>query len=114
MWFHPCSVAAIFFVCILPALGNVEKVVFLGPKPIAGTVLGLGDSLSSPYLELLNPSESSLRRVLHSTFEESLDRKESDAWVLLDDLEVGRRYEIRVCWSATVSTATSSSRTIAS
>ena len=89
--------------CIFIVDANVEKVVFLGPKSESLSAASRSvEQFQSPFLERLDPSNSSLRRILHSQFDSSNIPGESEAWILLDELEEGRRYEVRTCWCATV------------
>jgi hypothetical protein len=90
---------------------NVEKVVFLGPK--RGLELWLSDELGLlNSLPRLSPSNAFARHHfwvgLPST-PSSLPSHASpltfsETWMVLGDLEEGQRYELRLCWSATVST----------
>ena len=94
------------FILLLNAFSgfaNVEKVVFLAPEKPSATLDALRHTgaFELPTLSLLNPS---LRRQIHSRF--PTDRNypnSSTTWLLLSSLEVGVRYEVRICWSATVS-----------
>ena len=86
---------------LLTVSANVEKIIFLGPvqtnkSDARSNVDGL------PY-DVLTPSKSVVRKELKVTFP-SADNlwKGSEFWVLLDGLRQGERYEVRICWSATV------------
>ena len=84
----------------LPVLGNVEKTIFIGPESIDNYILTQQPSLDALNLEILNPAEYFLRRQLNPAKPGSL--KGSEAWFVLDRLKHKQRYEVRVCWAATV------------
>ena len=101
-WLYVCFLCLLYG--LLGALANVEKVVFLAPALVNGLARPL-PALESPHIERLSHSELSLRRQLHARFDHSPDQSEpAEAWVLLEALHPGQRYEVRVCWSASVST----------
>ena len=87
--------------CMLPILGNVEKTIFIGPDPIDHQPFQQHPNLEALRLETLNPSRFSLRRTLYPAKPGSLIGNE--AWFLLDQLKREQRYEVRICWLATVS-----------
>lgn len=81
---------------------NVEKLIFLGPPPLQ-TPSDFPLLADISYLERLSPAASDVRRKLHSTFPHSPPLTEpSEAFILLADLKEGQRYEVRICWPATV------------
>ena len=85
------------------ALTNVEKVVFLGPeaKDSSPAFPSFGFPL---FIDTLSPARPSLRRQLHSKFPHSAPLQEpSEVWFLLLELQASKRYEVRICWPATVS-----------
>lgn len=99
----------------LPSVaGNVEKEIFVAPHEpqellFTGPNDGQSVELEALHLGLpkLTPSTlcgttepcRSLRTTLNTSF---LDGGEKQ-WILLDHLEPGKRYEVRICWAATVS-----------
>lgn len=87
--------------CILPILGNVEKTIFIGPEPVDHHILQQRPSLDALKLEVLDPSNFALRRQLNPAKPGS--PKGTEAWFLLDQLKHNQRYEVRICWLATVS-----------
>lgn len=107
----------LFILCLagLPSVcGNVEKEIFVAPHEPQELFFTGPDSGQSAELEalhsglpLLTPSSHcrttepcrSVQIPLNTSF---LDGGEKQ-WVLLDHLEPGRRYEVRICWAATVS-----------
>lgn len=86
----------------LAALGNVEKVIFLAPPSIS--IPSSHSNLQDLYLDVLSTPLSllSLRRQLPASFPSPTDPRGNETWLLLEGLEVGRRYEVRICWLATV------------
>lgn len=84
--------------------GNVEKEIFVAPRANDGQYL----ELEALHLSLprVNPSSlcgtspcRSLKTTLNTSFLDGGERQ----WVLLDHLKPGKRYEVRICWAATVS-----------
>lgn len=86
---------------ILSVLANVEKTIFLGPEAIH--IPQTHPNLDHLHLDILNPSSWGIRRRVVATFPNSTNPKGSETWVLLDGLEHDQRYEVRICWAATVS-----------
>ena len=78
---------------------NVEKTVFIGPSPATlPDVHGIGSGV-----DVLDPAHSTLlatRLPVH--FPTAAAPRGLDSWYLLQGLEEGRRYEVRICWPATV------------
>ncbi len=85
-----------------PVLGNVEKVIFLGPEPVDIHNPQQQPNIDSLRLEVLSPLNTQLRRQLSASFPNSLSPKGTEAWFLLDRLRPQQRYEVRICWAATV------------
>lgn len=79
---------------------NVEKVVFLGPQAIHN--LDQRPGLDELNLIALNPSHGSIRTHLSASFPTSTNPQGTEAWFLVEGLSEHQRYEVRVCWSATV------------
>ena len=80
---------------------NVEKVVFLGPEPTYNCYYRL--RVDASHRDVLTPVSSSVRREIAAAFPSPHNSwKGSELWIILDDLEPFRRYEVRLCWSATV------------
>ena len=90
----------------LQGSANVEKIVFFGPEH-ASDLPQLPHHDFLVRLESLDSFNSTIRRKLHAKFESSsltiTEQEQSEAWILLNSLEARRRYEIRICWPATVS-----------
>lgn len=86
---------------ILSVLANVEKTIFRGPEAIQ--IPKAHPNLEDLRLESLTPSHWSLRRQVVASFPNFTNAKGSETWLLLDGLEYNQRYEVRICWVATVS-----------
>ena len=91
--------------CIFLVHGNVEKTIFLAPEAIH--IPQQHPNLEDLNLEVLSPSNSRLRRQLPAAFPTPTNPKGIEAWFLLDRLTQHQRYEVRICWAATVSLSTS-------
>ena len=88
--------------CIFPAaLGNVEKTIFLGPKAI-NIPKHNQPNLDALRLEVLSPTNSVRRLRLRAEFPTEDLPQGVPAWFLLYGLTYGKRYEVRICWAATV------------
>lgn len=92
------------FVSFLPwitlSVANVEKTLFLGPEAIH--IPQQHPNLDDLRLDVLKPSQSTLRTHLTASFPELPESKGTESWFLLDDLRQEQRYEVRICWAATV------------
>lgn len=97
-----CTVAHVF-VCTVNA--NVEKVVFLGPSPVAlAAVPNAPPSLDALRLDSLSPALGAVVATqLPVRFPSAPAPRGLESWYLLRGLEDRRRYEVRICWPATVS-----------
>lgn len=89
-----------FLPWIILSVANVEKTLFLGPESIH--IPQQHPNLDDLRLHVLNPSRSTLRTQLAVTFAELPESKGTESWFLLDDLRQEQRYEVRICWAATV------------
>lgn len=98
------SVYVTLLLCILPATANVEKTVFIAPPVIH--VPTEQPNLDGLQIATLTPLQSSLRLHLDAAFPSAERPQGVESWYLLDKLNQGQRYEVRICWSATVSQAT--------
>lgn len=83
------------------ATANVEKTIFLGPS--AATLPHVRPSLDTLRLQSLSPAEPVLATHLSVHFPSASAPHGVESWYLLHQLEEGRRYEVRICWPATVS-----------
>lgn len=82
---------------------NTEKVVFLAPD--AAEISSRHDSLNDVRLEVLTPSadSSSIRTILTPSLPTEEDLVGTASWFVLYNLTTAQRYELRVCWAASVS-----------
>jgi len=92
-------------VCIVTHIGtvnaNVEKTVFLGPSPV--TLQHVRPGLDDLGLQVLTPSDTVLSTRLRLQFPTHSLPRGLESWYLLRQLDGARRYEVRICWPATVS-----------
>lgn len=80
---------------------NTEKAIFLGPEPV--NIPAQSTSLAALNIDTLTPVNYSLRTHLDAVFPTEAFPRGKEAWFILDNLTEGQRYEVRVCWLATVS-----------
>lgn len=86
---------------------NVEKTIFLAPAP--ATVPSDEPDLDDLGLERLSPQRPVVRTHLNASFPTTAAPDGTDSWFFLENLNPGQRYEVRVCWLATVRSINSSS-----
>ncbi|KAL4907465.1 hypothetical protein BDW74DRAFT_124733 [Aspergillus multicolor] len=79
---------------------NVEKTIFIAPSAVS-TDSALGDL----GLERLTPANGMLRTRLNASSPTEVEIRGTDSWYLLENLNPGQRYEVRICWLATQPTA---------
>lgn len=79
---------------------NVEKTIFRAPP--ASTIPSVEPELDDLGLERLSPRRSLLRTGLNASFPTDAAPEGTDSWFFVENLKPGQRYEIRVCWLATV------------
>lgn len=79
---------------------NTEKTIFIAPQivPIPSQQAAADDL----GLERLSPETPVLRTYLNVSFPTEQLPLGSESWFFLEDLNPGQRYEVRVCWLATV------------
>lgn len=71
---------------------NTEKVIFIAPPA------PLEPLESHRALETLSPSKPAVRRIeVQLSFE-----RPTEEFFALESLDIGRKYEVRVCWPASV------------
>jgi len=93
-----CLLVLCFFASIISA--NTEKIVFVAPEAVS--LSQSGPSLTELNLDALTPSQSTLRTSLAVTFPHETSPLGNQSWYILSGLDPGRRYEVRICWAATV------------
>lgn len=87
---------------VLPyAWGNTEKTIFLGPPPVA--ITSAYPTLDYSRLIPLTPDHFTIRTHLRASFPSSELSHGTPSWFILHNLTEGQRYEVRICWAATVS-----------
>ncbi len=90
----------LFAQLIIAVAANTEKAIFLGPSklpiPIQNPIL------KDVHLDILSPLHWSLRTHIEAEFPTNVSKYGQSSWLLLNGLEEGQRYEVRICWAATV------------
>lgn len=82
-------------------LANTEKAIFLGPETV--NIPSAKPSLDDLNIDILTPTNWSIRTHIEAEFPSDSRKAGKPTWLLLDNLTEGQRYELRVCWAATVS-----------
>lgn len=85
---------------VLAVFANTEKTIFLGPASLRVPVEH--PTLEDLHLEALSPQYWSLRTYVDAEFPTSSSKYGKSSWYLLHGLQEGQRYEVRICWAATV------------
>lgn len=93
--------ATICFILLLcsDVFANVEKVIFVAP---AAESFPTDASIDNLLLATLTEGEPSIRTHLNASFPTENAPKGNETWMLLEGLTPERRYEVRICWLATV------------
>jgi len=86
---------------IYAVAANTEKVIFLGPSSLQVPVEH--PTLEDLQLEALSPQQWSLRTHLQAEFPNNASKYGQSSWMILHRLQESQRYEVRICWAATVS-----------
>lgn len=96
--------SACLFLLFSSVLANVEKAIFLAPPTTS--VPQHHPNLDDLYLIPLSPPDhKSVRTHLNASFPTSDSPRGTVSWFLLDGLNAGQRYEVRICWLATQPTS---------
>lgn len=106
---HVLLTTVYLFLLVPMTVANVEKIIFTAP-PLS-TKLENHSALASLGIDTLTPDAQSIRTSLKRVF--ASQRAPSggySSWIMLANLTVERRYELRVCWSALVSGPSSMQR----
>lgn len=82
------------------ALANTEKTIFIAPSAIA--LPDAGPQLHALNLETITYTHSKVRTSLAIAFPTEEAPRGLDSWYLLQGLNQGQRYEVRICWAAIV------------
>lgn len=88
----------LFSTLVLSVLANVEKTIFVAPPPNVSH-----PSHSFEFLDTLSPSTPSVSKSLNASFPSEEAPQGVSSWFRLVNLSPGQRYEVRICWLATVS-----------
>lgn len=80
---------------------NTEKTIFVAPSSLP--IPNVHPGLDNLCLDVLSPNQSSRHVQLPVAFPTEKAPQGIQSWYLLDRLQPGQRYELRVCWVATVS-----------
>ncbi|AEO71497.1 uncharacterized protein THITE_2123929 [Thermothielavioides terrestris NRRL 8126] len=99
--------AAVFLLVLAgPVCANTEKTIFLGPKPVnVGLSHPTLSNLRLDTLTTLTPDNGTIRTQLSAQFPSAEQPSGAATWLILDRLTPNQRYEVRVCWPASVSFA---------
>lgn len=94
------SIVTYVLLLVQLTVANVEKVIFVHPHHQPN----LPDDLVFDDLGIhhLSPSIPITRTYLNASFPTKDKQLGTDSWFYLDNLVPGTRYEVRVCWLATV------------
>ena len=87
--------------CLHSCLANVEKTIFVAPPTV--NIPHQHPTIDDLHLDVLTPDNWSLRTRLAADFPTDKAPEGRISWFLLDNLTPSQRYEVRVCWPATVS-----------
>ena len=82
------------------AVANVEKTIFVAPAPVPMPLAHL--TLADLRIDTLTPQTPSVNTRLAARFPTPALPAGEATWLLLDGLAADQRYEVRVCWTATV------------
>ncbi|RFU32651.1 hypothetical protein B7463_g3674, partial [Scytalidium lignicola] len=92
------SILLLFVLQVQVVFANTEKAIFLGPKSL--DVPLDHPMLEDLYLSALSPEHWALRTYIDAQFPNMALKHGQPSWFLLQGLEEGRRYEVRICWAA--------------
>jgi hypothetical protein len=95
-------IVVLLLIYIQFAVANVEKVIFLGPSNVQ--IPTQHPTLQDLQLHTLSPQNGTVRTKLRAEFPTNASVWGEISWVLLEKLAEGQRYEVRICWAATVTT----------
>lgn len=86
--------------CLQFASANVEKIIFKGPAPLS--IHSEGPSLQNLQLLTINPTNATLRTPIQPMWASEELPAGTTSWFIMHNLTEGQRYELRLCWAATV------------
>ena len=99
-----CRIIILFTLWFTYVKGNVEKIIFVAPS--AQPPL-LDASIDNLLLVPLSEAFPSVRTHINASFPTDISAQGIDTWFLLEGLRPHARYEVRICWLATVRNACS-------
>jgi hypothetical protein len=108
LYFYLRLISILLF--IQHAAANVEKTIFVAPLP--WTIPAENSAIDDLGLDRLSPTDIMIRTSLNASFPTDEDPYGTESWFYLEDLTPGQRYEVRICWMATVIPLLSSNQTI--
>jgi len=94
------SFALLVFLQISTVYANTEKAIFVGPRQLLIPIDH--PTLEDLNLDTLAPQHWSLRTHVQAQFPSKDSKYGPASWLLLHGLREGQRYEVRICWAATV------------
>ena len=92
------------FVLLHQVLANVEKTIFIAPD---AEPLPLDASIDNLFLTRLSEQHPSVRVSISASFPTKESPKGTQTWLLIEGLLPHNRYDVRICWLATVGSASS-------
>ncbi|KAH7370727.1 hypothetical protein BKA65DRAFT_22979 [Rhexocercosporidium sp. MPI-PUGE-AT-0058] len=95
-----CSLLLLQACCVF---ANTEKTIFLCPSHLQ--VPATHPTLDDLHLESISPKHWSLRTYVQAEFPSNFSGYGQESWYLLEKLQEGQRYEVRICWAATQPTS---------
>ena len=98
---YPMTLCLVLLSFVPYALANVEKIIFTAPEAVS--VPQEHPNLDDLYLVSLSSAVNSVRLRVNASFPSEESPNGEETWLLLENLNPARRYEVRICWAATVS-----------
>lgn len=92
---------ALLYMLITAVCANTEKAIFVGPASV--DIPSTHPTFDDLHVDTLTPANWAIRTYLEAQFPNISSPHGKATWLILDDLTEGQRYEVRVCWAATVS-----------
>jgi hypothetical protein len=91
---------SLFALWVATAYANTEKAIFLAPPAI--NIPEIQPGFRDLNLHALSPQHPSQRLALPVAFPSTEQPRGLESWYLLQGLNEGQRYELRICWAAIV------------
>ena len=93
-------VVVLWALLVVTVVANTEKAIFKAPSKLQSILQH--PTLEDLRLEQLTPQHGSLRTHIEAQFPNITSPKGLTSWYLIEGLTEGQRYEVRICWAATV------------